>query len=150
MRNRLLSSLVLATLSLVAGVAAAADGTTRVLSRAQFEALLTTPQNLLILDVRQPDEVTKIGGFPVYLSAQLADLEKNLAWVPKDRQIVVISNHAVRAIRAGDLLTARGYRVAGSLGVQTYEEEGGKVLHIAPRPPRAAAQGTTKTAAGER
>jgi rhodanese-related sulfurtransferase len=150
MRNRLLSSLILATLSLTGGVATAADGKTPVLSRAQFEALLSTPQDLLILDVRQPDEVTRIGGFPVYLSAQLADLEENLAWVPKDRQIVVISNHAVRAIRAGDLLTAKGYNVAGSLGVQTYEEEGGKVLHIAPRLPRSAVQGTAKAAGGAR
>jgi rhodanese-related sulfurtransferase len=115
-----------------------AEAKTPVLSRAQFDALLTEPRKLLILDIRRPDEVTKIGGFPVYLSVQLADLEQSLAWIPKDRRIVVISNHAVRAGRAGDLLTAKGFKVAGRVGVQTYEEEGGKVTHIAVPPPRAA------------
>jgi hypothetical protein len=39
-----------------------------VLTRAQFDALLAKPDQLLILDVRRPDEVKDIGGFPVYLS----------------------------------------------------------------------------------
>lgn len=148
-------ALVLVTLGLISGHAFAqspnaaaprSEAKTPVLTRAQFDTLLAKPGKLLILDIRRPDEVTKIGGFPVYLSVQLADLEQSLAWIPKDRQIVVISNHAVRAGRAGDLLTAKGFKVAGRLGVQTYEEEGGKVTHIAVPPPRSAdAQKTADT-----
>ncbi len=84
------------------------------LNRAQIDALLAKPDKLVILDVRRPDELTKIGGFPVYLSIQVADLEKSLAFIPKDRSIVTASNHAGRAGQVGDLLTSKGYNVAGA------------------------------------
>jgi rhodanese-related sulfurtransferase len=100
------------------------------LTRAEFEQLLAKPDELLIIDLRRPDELTRIGGFPVYLSIQAKDLEQQLAWIPKDRTIVTVSNHAARSGRAADLLTAKGYKVAGLLGAQTYEEQGGKLTKI--------------------
>lgn len=54
------------------------------LNRAQIDKLLTNPEQLVIIDLRRPDELTRIGGFAVYLSIQLADLEKSLAFIPKD------------------------------------------------------------------
>jgi len=115
------------------------------LTRAEFEQLLTKPDELLIIDLRRPDELTRIGGFPVYLSIQAKDLEQQLAWIPKDRTIVTVSNHAARSGRAADLLTAKGFKVAGLLGAQTYEEQGGKLTKIEPpqRPATAAAQPAT-------
>jgi rhodanese-related sulfurtransferase len=114
------------------------------LTRAEFEQLLAKPGELLIIDLRRPDELTRIGGFPVYLSIQAKDLEQQLAWIPKDRTIVTVSNHAARSGRAADLLTAKGFKVAGLLGAQTYEEQGGKLTKIeVPQraaPPRAAVQ----------
>jgi len=107
------------------------------LDRARIDALLAKPGKLLVIDVRRPDELTKIGGFPVYLSIQPAQLEQELAYIPKDRQIVTVSNHAHRAGAAGDLLTAHGFKVAGAIGVEDYEKEGGAVTRIAP--PAAAA-----------
>ena len=106
------------------------------LSRAEFEALLATPEQLLIIDVRRPDELTKIGGFPVFLSVQVKELENNLAFIPKDRTIVTVSNHAARSGRAADLLASKGYRVAGTLGAQTFEEQGGKLTKFEIPPPR--------------
>src|SRR6187549_1386656 len=112
------------------------------LTRAEFEQLLTRPNELLIVDLRRPDELTRIGGFPVYLSIQAKDLEQQLAWIPKDRTIVTVSNHAARSGRAADLLTAKGFKVAGLLGAQTYEEQGGKLTKIEVPPPRTAAPTT--------
>lgn len=131
----LVASLALAQTSGAAGEAAANKDTSKTvtLSRAQFDQLLAKPEQLLIVDVRRPDEVTAIGSFPVYLSIQLADLEKSLAWIPKDRKIVTVSNHAGRAGRAGDLLAAKGFNVVGRVGVQNYEEQGGKLSKIAPK-----------------
>jgi rhodanese-related sulfurtransferase len=103
-----------------------------VLSRPEFDGLLKHPEELLLIDVRRPDELTAIGGFPVYLSIQINDLESNLAWIPKGRQIVTLSNHAARAGRAADVLVARGYRVAGAVGVQLYEKDGGTLTKIEP------------------
>jgi rhodanese-related sulfurtransferase len=111
--------------------------TTR-LDRARFDALLADPGKLLIIDVRRPDEVTAIGGFPVYLSLQADDVEKSLAFIPTDRTIVTVSIRAHRAGKVGDILTAHGYKVAGAIGVKDYEDEGGTVTKIAPPPPKAA------------
>lgn len=107
------------------------------LNRAQLDALLAKPDQLLIIDVRRPDELTKIGGFPVYLSIQAKEIENSLAFIPKDRDIVTVSNHAGRAGAAGDLLAAKGFKVVGAVGAQNYEEEGGKLTKIeipAPKP----------------
>lgn len=106
------------------------------LDRAHVDALLATPDKVLILDVRRPDELTKIGGFPVYLSIQAADLEKSLGFIPRDRTIVTVSNHAARALKAADLLASNGFTVAGAVGVQDYEEQGGAIVKIAVPPPK--------------
>jgi rhodanese-related sulfurtransferase len=108
-----------------------------VLSREELDKLLAQPQKLLVIDVRRPDEVSHIGGLPVYLSIQLGDLEKSLAWIPKGRSIITVSNHAKRAGTAADLLASRGFKVAGAVGVQTYEEAGGTLTKVAPPAPRA-------------
>ena len=108
----------------------------RELSRAEFETLLAKPEQLLIIDVRRPDELTKIGGFPVFLSVQIKDLPERLAWIPKDRTIVTVSNHAARSGRAADLLASKGYKVAGTVGAQTFEEQGGLLTKFVVPPPR--------------
>jgi rhodanese-related sulfurtransferase len=105
-----------------------------VLSRAEVDALRNKPQNVLFIDVRRPDEVTGKGGFPVYLSIQFSDLESNLAWIPKDRQIVTVSNHAARAGKAADFLAAKGFKVVGAVGVELYEKDGGTLTKLAPPP----------------
>jgi rhodanese-related sulfurtransferase len=111
-----------------------------VLSRAELDELLKKPDNLLLIDVRRPDEVTKVGGFPVYLSVQIDSVSSSLAWIPKDRTIVTVSNHAARAGKAADILAAKGFKVAGAVGAETYEKDGGKLAKIA-APPAAAETG---------
>jgi rhodanese-related sulfurtransferase len=128
-----------------AAPAAPAKSQAHELTRAEFEKLLTDPQHLLIVDVRRPDELTKIGGFPVYLSVQIKDLENRLDWIPKDRTIVTVSNHAARSGRAADLLKSKGYKVAGTVGAQTFEEQGGALTKFEVPPPRN--PGATATAA---
>jgi rhodanese-related sulfurtransferase len=108
----------------------------RKLTRAEFDALLKNPGKALVIDVRRPDEVQSIGGFPVYLSIQSADLEKYLAFIPKDRTIVTVSNHAGRAGKAVALLEKNGFTVAGGIGVQDYEAEGARWSRSFRRHPR--------------
>jgi rhodanese-related sulfurtransferase len=119
------------------------------LNRAQFDALLAKPAELLIIDVRRPDEVSKIGGFPVYLSIQNNALESALPFIPKDRTIVTVSNHANRAGVAGDFLAEKGFKVAGAVGSQNYEEEGGVIAKIEIPQPKAAAPGPEVAKADE-
>lgn len=110
-----------------------------VLTNAEFDALLATPDQILIIDVRRPDEVTSNGGFPVYLSIQSSQLAKSLAWIPKDRTIITVSNHAARGGGAADILTKAGFKVAGTIGAETYEQGGGKLTRI--EAPKATAKG---------
>ena len=102
------------------------------LNRAQFDVLLAKPDQLLIIDVRRPEEVSQNGGFPIYLSIQSKEIENSLAFIPKDRDIVTVSNHAGRAGAAADQLTAKGFKVVGAVGAQNYEEEGGTLTKIVP------------------
>jgi len=113
--------------------------TTRQLQRNEVEALLAQPEKVLILDVRRPDEVTAKGSFPVYLSVQAKDVEQQLSFIPKDRLIITVSNHAHRAGAVGDLLLARGYQVAGATGSEDYEAQGGTIKRITPPPAATAA-----------
>jgi rhodanese-related sulfurtransferase len=106
------------------------------LTNPELDQLLAHPERLVIIDVRRPDEVSAIGGFPVYLSIQLSQLESSLAWIPKDRTVVVVSNHAGRASRAALILAGKGFKVAGAAGAQTYEKAGGTIAHFPLPPPR--------------
>ena len=108
------------------------------LSRNQVEGFLAYPDQVLIVDVRRPDEITKIGGFPTYLSVQAKDLEAGTVYIPRDRTLLVVSNHANRAFKAGDLLLSKGFKVGGAIGVQDFEAEGGKIVKIAPPAPSVA------------
>jgi rhodanese-related sulfurtransferase len=113
---------------------------TKRLNAGEVDALLATSDKLVVLDIRRPDELIRYGSFPAFLNIQYADLDKHLAYLPKDRAILTVSNHAQRAGAAGDALTAKGYTVAGATGSEDYEQEGGKaVRHVQPPPPRNAA-----------
>jgi rhodanese-related sulfurtransferase len=111
---------------------------TKKLSREEFDKLLAHPEKLLIIDVRRPDEVTKYGGFPVYLSIQIKSLPDSLDYIPKDRTIVTVSIRAHRGGDAGDILIDKGFNVAGAIGVADYEDQGGTLTKIAVPPPRPA------------
>lgn len=109
------------------------------LNRKQLDGYLTYPDQVLIVDVRRPDEISTIGGFPTYLSVQIADIEKGSVFIPQDRTLITVSNHAGRALRAADALLAKGFKVAGAVGAQDYEAEGGKLTKIAAPAPKVAA-----------
>jgi rhodanese-related sulfurtransferase len=126
------------------------------LDRDKLDKLLGHPEKLLFIDLRRPDELTKLGSFPVYLSVQSRNLPESREYIPKGRAIVTVSNRAHRAGDAGDILLAHGYKVVGAIGVLDYEDEGGSLLKVTPPPPQdaqpaAAARGTeTQTQAGEK
>ena len=108
------------------------------LDRAAVDALLARPQQLVVIDVRRPDELSAKGGFPVYLNIQVAEVEKSLAYIPKDRTILTVSNHAHRAGAVGDLLGSKGFRVAGATGSEDYEAQGGTAVVRVHAPVKAA------------
>ena len=104
---------------------------TKQLDRQAVDTLLAHPKKVLFIDVRRPDEVVAKGSFPVFLNVQIADLKNELDFIPHDRAIVTISNRAHRAGDAGDLLSSKGFKVAGAIGTQDYEDQGGTITRIA-------------------
>jgi rhodanese-related sulfurtransferase len=109
------------------------------LNRQQLDGFLTYPDQVLIIDVRRPDEISTIGGFATYLSVQSRDIDSGAVFIPRDRTLITVSNHAGRALRAADALLAKGFKVAGAVGAQDYEAEGGKLVKIAAPAPKVAA-----------
>jgi rhodanese-related sulfurtransferase len=97
------------------------------LTNAEFDAYLAHPENVLLIDVRRPDEISTIGGFPVYLSIQAKDIKNHLSEIPRDRPIITVSNHSARAGYAADALEDAGFKVLGAIGADTYQTEGGKL-----------------------
>lgn len=104
---------------------AAAQSDVATLSREQVDQLLATPGSVVFIDVRRADEVAAIGSLPVFLNIQASELDRFLAYIPRDRSIVTISNHAGRARKAAALLREQGFTVAGVVGVEDYAEAGG-------------------------
>ncbi len=153
--NKLQKLFALIVLGLSASLAYAAEADTQVpakyvdpnpwehktkrLNRAQLDRLLGHPEKLLFVDVRRPDELTRLGGFPIYLSIQSKNLEESLDYIPKDRLIVTVSNRAHRAGVAGDILLGKGFKVAGAAGVLDYQDEGGSLTRISAPAPKPAA-----------
>jgi rhodanese-related sulfurtransferase len=109
------------------------------LNRAAFDALNARPEQLLVIDLRRPDELTKNGGFPVYFSLQTSDVQRSLSLIPRDRLIVLVSNRAHRAGAVGDILSGLGFHVVGAIGVLDYQDEGGVLTKLQPPPPKVAA-----------
>ena len=101
---------------------------TRQLDRAQVDKLLAQPGKLVVIDVRRPDELVVKGSFPAYLNIQTGEIEKNIAYIPKDRAVLTVSNHAHRAGVVGDLLSSKGFKVAGATGSEDYEAQGGTAV----------------------
>lgn len=98
------------------------------LTVAQVDQWLAKADQVLVIDIRRPDELISFGSFPVFLSVQFADLEKLIAYIPKDRSVITVSNHANRAFAAGDLLSSKGFNVVGAAGSENYEQQGGKAV----------------------
>ena len=117
----------------------------KTLTNAEFDGYLAHPEQVLLVDVRRPDEVSTIGGFPVYLSVQIKDLKAHLTEIPRDRPIITVSNHAARAGAAADTLSDAGFKVIGAVGADTYQKDGGKLAVKILMPPAQpeGAQGAT-------
>jgi rhodanese-related sulfurtransferase len=140
MRKLLLLILLASAVSFAQQPGAAQASKAKILTRAEFDALLAAPGRVVLIDVRRPTEIAMNGGFPVYLNIQAADLEKHLAEIPTDKPLILVSNHAHRAGLAADLLESKGFKIAGAIGAQVYESEGGTLVKYAPEKPAAAAE----------
>ena len=102
---------------------------TKNLTTEQLEKYLEKKDGIFFLDVREPDEIAKLGSVPGYVNIPIGQLEKRLNEVPKDKLIITMCNRAVRAARAEDILAKSGHKTIGSCGLNEYKEKGKKLVY---------------------
>jgi rhodanese-related sulfurtransferase len=97
-----------------------------------LDLLLQSDPNLLLIDVREPDELTgPLGKIPQARNVPMQELEKNPEQFPRDKTLVLICRSGHRSLKAADLLAEHGYVV--------YSVDGGmrswRKLHPQTAPP---------------
>src|SRR5437879_488130 len=102
--------------------------TAKKLSPEELEKLLESRQNILFLDVRDPDEIQRLGTMKGYVNIPLSQLESRLGEIPKDKLIITACSHGIRAAQAAALLEKNGYKTLGACGMEDWKEKGKKVI----------------------
>jgi rhodanese-related sulfurtransferase len=95
---------------LLTGLACAQVEPPRKLAPEELKGMIEKKEKFFFLDVREPDELEKLGTLPGYVNIPLSQLESRLSEVPRDRLIVSTCNRARRAATAAEILRKNGYK----------------------------------------
>ncbi|KFZ37859.1 CoA-disulfide reductase [Shewanella mangrovi] len=88
----------------------------------QVEDVLAMTDEQLLLDVRNPPELTKIGAFPNAINIPLDQLRQRLDELPKDKEILVTCMVGLRGHVASRMLQQHGFTVKNLTGgYKTYQ-----------------------------
>ena len=60
------------------------------LSEEELAKLMEKPENLFLLDVREPDEIKELGSVPGYVNIPLGQLPSRLKEIPKGKAVVTL------------------------------------------------------------
>jgi rhodanese-related sulfurtransferase len=77
-------------LFVLASVAALAQNASKQISPDELEKLLEKKDAIFFLDVREPEEIARLGSVKGYVNIPLGQLESRLKEVPKDKLIVTL------------------------------------------------------------
>ncbi len=80
----------------------------------QLKARLDQGDSLLLLDVREPDEIS-ISHLDGILAIPIGEVTARMAEVPRDREIVVICRAGGRSAQVAEILLAHGYEQVWNL-----------------------------------
>lgn len=97
-----------------------------------LDLLLQSDPNLLLIDVREPDELTgPLGKIPQARNVPMSELEKNPEQFPRNKTLALICRSGHRTLKAAEVLAEHGYVV--------YSVDGGmqswRKLHPLTSPP---------------
>jgi rhodanese-related sulfurtransferase len=91
------------------------------------EALAMSKEEVLIIDVREPDELAEVSyDVSNIKNIPLGELESRLSEVPKDKQIIVVCRSGKRSGNAYDILKENGFTNMANMqgGVLAWQEKG--------------------------
>ena len=86
---------------------------------ADIDALLAQGQ-VVVLDVREPNELAETGTVKGAIHIPLGQLEARLGELPTDKVILTACRGGGRASRALTLLESKGFKTAGFCGLRDY------------------------------
>jgi len=115
--------------SLLAGRVRALAEPPRKLTPEELRAMIEKKEKFFFLDVREPEELEKLGTLAGYVNIPLSQLESRLSEVPKDRLIVSACNRAHRAATAAGILAKHGYKQIVLCAMNDWKEKGYEVIH---------------------
>jgi adenylyltransferase/sulfurtransferase len=95
---------------------------------ADLKARLDAGENVYLLDVRTPEELTEHGAIEGYVNIPIDELEARVSEVPKDRKVVVYCMRGGRASRGADLLAKEGHSGIEFGGITAWKEHGYPVV----------------------
>jgi len=95
----------------------------------ELKGMFDKKEKFFFLDVREPEELEKLGTLPGYVNIPLSQLESRLSEVPKDRLIVSTCNRAHRAATAAEILKKRGYNNIVLCAMNDWKEAGYAVIY---------------------
>ncbi len=81
-----------------------------------------TPQQAILLDVRNPDEIEQEGALPGSLHIPLGELSEHLGRIPADKKIFIYCRSGGRAERAEFFLNQNGFRKTAFAAHCGYQE----------------------------
>ena len=84
--------------------------------------LLEKPQDVLFIDVREPNEIEVTGTLKGALTIPVGQLADRLKEVPKHKPVVAFCRRGGRATRASNLLDEKGYKTLGVFGLEEYHD----------------------------
>jgi rhodanese-related sulfurtransferase len=111
---------------LAAGLLLARQAETKAPKKLGYEEivkLLEKPQDVLFIDVREPNEIELTGTLKGALTIPVGQLAARLKEVPKGRPVVPFCKLGGRATRAANLLEEKGYRTVGIFGLEEYHDQ---------------------------
>ncbi len=91
--------------------------------------MIEKKERFFFLDVREPDELERLGTLPGYVNIPLSQLEGRLSEVPKGRLIVTTCNRAHRAATAAGILEKHGYKQIVLCAMNDWKAKGYEVIY---------------------
>ncbi len=70
--------------------AQAPAGASKTISSEELAKLLETPGKVFFLDVREPEEIARLGSVKGYVNIPVSQIEGRLSEIPKDKLIVTL------------------------------------------------------------
>jgi rhodanese-related sulfurtransferase len=123
-RRALTTALLFAAATLVAPAALRAQAPAPdEAKRVQADAIdaLIAKGDVVVLDVREPNELDETGTVKGAIHIPLGQLESRLGELPKDKVILTACRRGGRASKALALLETKGFKTAGFCGLENYK-----------------------------